>query len=80
MAYIALYRKFRPKTFDEIVGQGHIEKTLKNQLISNHINLKYIYSFKVKISSSYKFSVPSAPIPIKFEPLSFHSTFTISHK
>ena len=33
MAYTALYRKFRPLTFGEIVGQEHITKTLKNQLI-----------------------------------------------
>lgn len=29
MAYTALYRKFRPLTFGEIVGQEHITKTLK---------------------------------------------------
>ena len=44
MAYIALYRKFRPKTFDEIVGQGHIEKTLKNQIINNRIGHAYLFS------------------------------------
>ena len=30
--YQALYRKWRPKTFDEVVGQKHITETLKNQI------------------------------------------------
>ena len=33
MSYTALYRKYRPKTFEEVVGQEHITKTLKNQII-----------------------------------------------
>ena len=33
MGYTALYRKFRPTRFSEIVGQEHIKKTLKNQLM-----------------------------------------------
>ena len=44
MAYIALYRKFRPKTFDEVVGQEHIEKTLKNQIINNRVGHAYLFS------------------------------------
>jgi len=44
MAYIALYRKFRPKTFEEVVGQEHIEKTLKNQIINNKIGHAYLFS------------------------------------
>ncbi len=32
MAYQALYRKYRPKTFSDVVGQEHITKTLKNEL------------------------------------------------
>ena len=31
MSYTALYRKFRPSTFDEVKGQEHIVQTLKNQ-------------------------------------------------
>ena len=30
--YQALYRSFRPETFDTLLGQEHIEKILKNQL------------------------------------------------
>lgn len=34
---MVLYRKYRPKTFDEIYGQNHIVQTLKNQIINNNI-------------------------------------------
>ena len=30
--YQALYRKWRPRTFDDVVGQGHITETLKRQV------------------------------------------------
>ena len=33
MSYTALYRKYRPKTFEEVVGQEHITRTLRNQII-----------------------------------------------
>jgi replication-associated recombination protein RarA len=33
MAYQALYRKYRPTNFDEVVGQTHIIQTLKNAII-----------------------------------------------
>ena len=42
MAYTALYREFRPKTFGEMVGQEHITKTLKNQIISNRVGHAYL--------------------------------------
>ena len=32
MAYTALYRKFRPQTFESVIGQEHIVRTLKNQM------------------------------------------------
>ena len=32
MAYQALYRKYRPATFSDVVGQEHITETLKNEL------------------------------------------------
>ena len=44
MAYIALYRKYRPKTFSEIYGQDHITKTLKNQLINNRAGHAYLFN------------------------------------
>ena len=44
MAYTALYRKFRPLTFGEIVGQEHITKTLKNQLIAGRVGHAYLFN------------------------------------
>ena len=32
MAYTALYREWRPRTFEDVVGQEHITITLKNQI------------------------------------------------
>ncbi len=44
MAYTALYRKFRPLTFDEMVGQEHITKTLKNQIMSGRVGHAYLFN------------------------------------
>ena len=44
MAYTALYRKFRPTSFAEMVGQEHITKTLKNQIIANRVGHAYLFS------------------------------------
>lgn len=43
-AYTALYRKFRPATFSEIVGQEHITKTIKNQIIANRVGHAYLFN------------------------------------
>lgn len=42
--YQALYRKYRPKTFEEIVGQDHITKTLANQIKNNQIGHAYLFT------------------------------------
>ena len=42
MSYTALYRKYRPKTFEEVVGQEHITRTLKNQIISGRVGHAYL--------------------------------------
>ena len=42
MGYTALYRKFRPQTFSEMVGQEHITRTLKNQIISGRVGHAYL--------------------------------------
>lgn len=42
MSYTALYRKFRPATFDEVKGQDHIVTTLKNQIRSDRIGHAYL--------------------------------------
>lgn len=39
----ALYRKWRPKTFDEVVGQQHITETLKNQIITGRLSHAYLF-------------------------------------
>ena len=44
MEYTALYRRFRPKTFDEILGQNHITRTLKNQVISDRVGHAYLFT------------------------------------
>ncbi len=44
MGYTALYRKFRPQTFGEMVGQEHITKTLKNQIISDRVGHAYLFN------------------------------------
>ena len=44
MAYVALYRKFRPKRFEDVVGQEHITKTIRNQIINNRIGHAYLFS------------------------------------
>ena len=44
MAYQTLYRKWRPRTFDEIVGQTHITSTLKNEINSGKTAHAYIFT------------------------------------
>lgn len=44
MSYIALYRKYRPSTFDSIVGQENVTKILKNQIKLSKISHAYIFS------------------------------------
>ncbi|MDR3586189.1 MAG: DNA polymerase III subunit gamma/tau [Desulfosporosinus sp.] len=44
MAYLALYREWRPKTFKDIVGQEHITKTLVNALKQDKIAHAYLFS------------------------------------
>ena len=44
MAYKALYRKYRPRTFSEVVGQQHITETLKHQVESGNISHAYLFT------------------------------------
>lgn len=44
MSYIALYRKFRPNTFEDVKGQDHIVTTLKNQIKANRIGHAYLFT------------------------------------
>ena len=43
MAYTALYREWRPKKFDDVVGQEYITTTLKNQILNNRIAHAYLF-------------------------------------
>ena len=44
MGYLTLYRKYRPKQFEEIKGQGHIIKTLVNSLKEKRVSHAYLFS------------------------------------
>lgn len=44
MSYLILARKYRPQTFDEIVGQDHIKKSLKSAVSSGKLSQAYIFS------------------------------------
>ena len=44
MGYTALYRKFRPLNFSEMVGQDHITRTLKNQIMANRVGHAYLFN------------------------------------
>lgn len=44
MSHQAIYRKFRPKIFDDVLGQEHVTKTLKNQILSDNIAHAYLFS------------------------------------
>ena len=42
--YQALYRKWRPKTFDEVVGQEHITEILKKQVLTGRLSHAYLFT------------------------------------
>lgn len=44
MSYIVLSRKYRPKSFNEIVGQGHIVNTLVNAIQTNRVAHAYLFA------------------------------------
>ena len=41
--YQALYRKWRPQTFDDVIGQKHITETLKNQVRTSRLSHAYLF-------------------------------------
>lgn len=43
MEHQAIYRKWRPTVFEDIVGQTHITKTLKNQILTNKVGHAYLF-------------------------------------
>lgn len=42
--YLALYRKYRPRTFDDVISQEHITTTLKNQIINGSAGHAYLFT------------------------------------
>ena len=44
LIYTALYRKFRPTNFSEMVGQEHITRTLKNQIMAGRVGHAYLFN------------------------------------
>ena len=42
--YQALYRKYRPQTFDDVVGQQAVTQTLKTQLQTGHLSHAYLFT------------------------------------
>ncbi len=44
MEHIALYRKYRPKVFEDVLSQDHVSKTLINQIESNRISHAYLFN------------------------------------
>ncbi len=44
MSYLALYRKYRPKAFNEMIGQDHIVKVLVNQIVRDKVAHAYLFS------------------------------------
>ena len=44
LAYTSLYRKFRPLNFNDMVGQEHITRTLKNQIIADRVGHAYLFN------------------------------------
>ena len=44
MEHLALYRKYRPKTFEEVVGQEHITRAIENQIASGKIGHAYLFT------------------------------------
>ncbi len=44
MGFLSLYRKYRPGSFDDLVGQKHIVKTLKNAINNNRIAHAYLFT------------------------------------
>ncbi|MDD4315642.1 MAG: DNA polymerase III subunit gamma/tau [Clostridia bacterium] len=44
MAFVSLYRRFRPDTFDKVIGQNHIVRTLCNQIKNDRIGHSYLFT------------------------------------
>ena len=53
MEHLALYRKYRPSTFEEVVGQEHITKALANQVMLGKISHAYLFTGSRGMEAQY---------------------------
>ncbi|MEE3343503.1 MAG: DNA polymerase III subunit gamma/tau [Bacilli bacterium] len=44
MSYLALYRKYRPSNFEDLVGQNSVSSIIKNEILSNKLSHAYLFS------------------------------------
>src|SRR3712207_9315446 len=44
MAYLSLYRKYRPQTFDELLGQEHVSVTLAKAITEDRVAHAYLFT------------------------------------
>lgn len=44
MEYVALYRKYRPQVFDDVIDQDHIVNTLRNQILHDKVSHSYLFT------------------------------------
>ncbi|HEV2754925.1 MAG TPA: DNA polymerase III subunit gamma/tau [Actinomycetota bacterium] len=44
MTYLSLYRKWRPETFDDILGQEHVSTTLANAIVEDRVSHAYLFT------------------------------------
>ena len=68
MSYTALYRKWRPVSFEDVKGQDPIVQTLKNQITSERIGHAYLFcgtrgTGKTSIANIRWTGVPAMSVP-----------------
>ena len=44
MSYVALYRKYRPNNFNDLIGQNAVTSIIKNEILNNKVSHAYIFS------------------------------------
>ncbi len=44
MSNLVLYRKYRPKSFTDVIGQDHVVKTLKNAIVNDNVSHAYLFT------------------------------------
>ena len=62
MAYQALYRRLRPQRFEDVIGQEHIIRTLKNQIEKDRINHAYLFCGTRGTGIIHAPTMPNSPL------------------